>query len=99
MSRNLAAILLNRNMSQSDLARATNVPQPSISRFITGTSKTLGVRSAWLISQKLNITMEQLYDFAPLQSVSDIPAQTLPIQPFRAKNHALRPSIEKLLAY
>lgn len=99
MPHNLTVILKNRKMSQSDLARAANVPQPSISRFITGTSKTLDVRSAWLISQKLEITMEQLYDFAPLQPVSDIPAQTLPIQPFRAKNHAIRPSVEKLLAY
>lgn len=69
ISKQLAKLMRSQNLSQSALSRATNVPQPTINRILSGVTREPRRDSVIRLATFFGITPESLYD-APTKKSS-----------------------------
>ena len=62
ISKQLAKLMRRENLSQSALSRATNVPQPTINRILSGVTREPRRDSVVWLAAFFNVTPESLYD-------------------------------------
>ena len=62
ISKQLAKLMRSENLSQSALSRATNVPQPTINRILSGVTREPRRDSVVRLAAFFNVTPESLYD-------------------------------------
>lgn len=62
ISKQLAKLMRNQNLSQSALSRATNVPQPTINRILSGVTREPRRDSVVRLAAFFKVTPESLYD-------------------------------------
>lgn len=71
MSRQLARLMREKQISQSALARATGVPQPTINRILSEVTREPRRDSVLRIANYFGITPESMYE-APSQREQDL---------------------------
>jgi transcriptional regulator with XRE-family HTH domain len=58
----LRALMFNKDVSQSHLARQTGVPQPTINRFLNGHTKSPNFVSVLKIAKYFDVRVDQIFD-------------------------------------
>ena len=57
----LRRLMFERDINQSELAKKTGVPQPTINRFLHGLSKSPSFTSVKRIAEYLDVSVHSLY--------------------------------------
>ena len=72
ISKQLAKLMRSQNLSQSALSRATNVPQPTINRILSGVTREPRRDSVVRLAAYFNVTPESLYEAPGKQSSKNL---------------------------
>src|SRR3990167_4732459 len=79
----LAALMKAKGIRESELARETGIPQPTLNRLLIGSTSNPTISTVEALTKFFGVTMEQLLGREPITSKRSVPSHMIPIISWR----------------